>query len=385
VIDTKIYDYYDDFNYGKVNYTPIAASEINIESPNTAPTLSWPGAGYTGYETDGLDYEVGTTTTVYTYKVKYADTDGDAPASGYPKLYIYSGAVLVQTLIPEYSAGSYVTGAIYSTSTKLSAASDYTYYFEAYDDHDGSSKLATGSPTSSVDAPDVTVGNNSPTLTWEGTSGYEADGVSPDSGDTSTSFVFKVKYTDADNDAPLTDYPRVELGLDGYWYMSEEDSLDNNDGYFFTAYDANNNIASGEATSQKGGPAVSSPGSYAIYGYVLNNSSNPLSSITVGLYDNSVSPPSRFQYRSTDEYGFYEFNSIESGKNCFVVTESDVEYTWSYGQNGSNYLDSDLRVDFFGTLVGAGYTVSGYCYDESMNEMPGVYVWVILMKAVISV
>ncbi|MBU2527892.1 right-handed parallel beta-helix repeat-containing protein [bacterium] len=393
VIDSKIYDYYDDFNYGKVLYSPIAASEIDIVSPNTAPALSWLGAGYTGYETDGINYEVGTTTTVFTYKVKYTDADGDAPASGYPKAYILKGGTIVQTLTMEYVSGTYSAGAFYSTSTKLSAAgSDYTYYFEAYDDHDGSGNVAAGPPTGSVDAPDVTVGNNSPTLTWVGTAGYESDGVNPDSGDTNTFFIFKVKYTDLDNDAPFSGYPRVDLGLDGWQTMSEEDIFDTDytdgkiykwenyldttrDGYFFMAYDANSNIASGEATAQKGGPAVSSPGSYAIYGYILNHSSNPIANIEVGLYDNSVSPPSRIQYQITNSYGYYGFNSIQGGSNVSVSAE-DTNYTWSHGIDGTTGLWSDMRVDFFGTAAGADtYAISGYCYDSNSNPFGSVEVY----------
>ncbi|MFH1957290.1 MAG: LamG-like jellyroll fold domain-containing protein [bacterium] len=367
--------YFDDFS-------------ITVGTTNTAPVLDW--VGTSGYENDGLDYETGTTTTVFTYKVKYMDANGDAPAAGYPKVHIYRTAVPVQTLTLEYVSGSYSSGAFYSTSTKLSeAGSDYTYYFEAYDSN---SALAAGSPASSVDAPDVTVGNNSPMLTWVGTAGYESDGVAPDAGDTGTNFVFKVKYTDADDDAPMAGYPRVDLGLDGWHTMNEDDGADTvysdgkiykfetyldttRDGYFFTAYDANSNIAAGEATLQKGGPAVSNPGYYAIYGYVLDHSSNPILNITVGLYDNSVSPPSRIQYQISNSYGFYEFNSIEYGKNCFVNIESSNYTFLPAGPSGMDFLYNDMRVDFFGTAAGAAYySVSGRCHTADNQGLDNAFV-----------
>jgi len=393
VIDSRIFDYYDDFNYGKVLYTPIATSEINIVSPNTAPALSWLGAGYTGYESDGINYEVGTTTTVFTYKVQYTDADGDAPASGYPKAYILKGGTTVQTLTMEYVSGTYSAGAFYSTSTKLSAAgSDYTYYFEAYDDHDGSGDIAAGPPTGSVDAPDVTVGNNSPTLTWVGTAGYEADGVNPESGDTNTSFIFKVKYTDLDNDAPMSEYPRGDLGLDGYWYMSEEDYLDTNyadgkiykfetcldttrDGYFFTAYDANSNIASGEATAAKGGPAVSAPGYYSISGYVLDNSSKPIAGVKVELWADA-GHTNRIMEQVSDATGFYVFNELTL-YNYYQAAPASANYTFSPASLGADSLSGSLTgQNFFGTPVGANtYAISGYCYDSNSNPFGSVYVY----------
>jgi len=392
-IDSKIFDYYDDFNYGKVLYDPIAPSELDFTEPNAAPVLDWAAIG--GYGNDGVDPETGASTTTFGFMVKYTDADNDAPSgvflfiekSGSPYT-VYS--FLLGTGQDIYgwvnTVGDYVSGVYYVKYTTLTVGNDYTYKFSA---SDSNSATATGTPTSSVDAPDVTQGNFAPTLEWVGTAGYESDGVSPDAGDTGTNFVFKVKYTDADNDAPLSDYPRVDLGLDGWQTMTEDDGSDTiysdgkiykletyldttRDGYFFTAYDANSNIASGEATSQKGGPAVSNPGTYAIYGYVLTHSSAPLNEAAVTLFDGGSN--SGITNFNTGVTGFYEFNSITSGANRYVRAEKSG-YTFSSGPNGASFLDNNMNVNFFGTAAGEGYySVSGRCYTADNQGLDNAFV-----------
>jgi len=143
----------------------------------------------------------------------------------------------------------------------------------------------------SVTAGNVTSGvvlnvsvNNSPTLDWTGEVGYESDGVEPSSGSPSTTFVYRVKYTDADNDAPLSGYPKVHIlkssvEISGSPFtMIEVDPSDTtySDGklytysttlsagsdytYYFEAKDVNGLNATGSPTSAKSGPSVSGDG-----------------------------------------------------------------------------------------------------------------------------
>ena len=178
---------------------------------NNDPVLTW--TGETNYTSDGLHPENGDTSTVFVYRVKYIDADGDPPKSGYPKVYIKKGGynIFGSPFSMTYVSGSYNTGAIYTFSTTLSTGTDYTYYFEAQDVYGAQ---ATGAPTSSIDAPDVKI-NNPPTLSWTGETNYISDGVHPESGDRTTTFVFRVKYTDIDNDAPKSGYPKVHIKKGG--------------------------------------------------------------------------------------------------------------------------------------------------------------------------
>lgn len=54
-----------------------------------------------------------------------------------------------------------------------------------------------------------------PTLNWTGEAGFEADGVAPDSGTGGTSFEFRVKYTDGNNDPPASIALLVDRNDDG--------------------------------------------------------------------------------------------------------------------------------------------------------------------------
>jgi len=125
---------------------------------------------------------------------------------------------------------------------------------------------------------------SAPTLDWTGETGYESDGVEPSSGAPSTTFTYRVKYTDADNDAPLSGYPKVHIlkssvEISGSPFtMTEVDPLDTTytDGklytystilsagsdytYYFEAKDANNASATGAPTSPQTGPTVSGDG-----------------------------------------------------------------------------------------------------------------------------
>ncbi|MHC1733387.1 MAG: choice-of-anchor D domain-containing protein [Bacteroidales bacterium] len=53
----------------------------------------------------------------------------------------------------------------------------------------------------------------SPTLSWTGETNYTSDGLHPESGDTSTSYGYRVKYTDPDGHAP--NYVRVHIKQGG--------------------------------------------------------------------------------------------------------------------------------------------------------------------------
>ena len=55
--------------------------------------------------------------------------------------------------------------------------------------------------------------NQPPTLSWTGETNYISDGLHPESGDISTTFVYKIKYADPDGDAP--NFVRVHIKKGG--------------------------------------------------------------------------------------------------------------------------------------------------------------------------
>jgi len=57
--------------------------------------------------------------------------------------------------------------------------------------------------------------NRVPELLWPATPGYDSDGVEPDLNIMNGAFIFKVTFRDADNDSPMTGYPKVHIKKGG--------------------------------------------------------------------------------------------------------------------------------------------------------------------------
>ncbi|MCX7910951.1 MAG: hypothetical protein N2505_05165 [Endomicrobia bacterium] len=53
--------------------------------------------------------------------------------------------------------------------------------------------------------------NHAPVLSWTYEEGYENDGVEPDEGPLTTTFKFRIKYTDKDGDPPMVGYPILHV------------------------------------------------------------------------------------------------------------------------------------------------------------------------------
>ena len=353
---------------------------------NAAPILSW--TTESGYNSDGLNPESGSPSTVFYYRIKYTDADNDAPLSGYPKVHILKGGIELSNspFSMSYVTGNYGTGAIYTYSTTLSTGTDYTYYFEAYDSN---SSMATGTPTSSIDAPDVT--NNAPTLSWTGEPSYETDGLDYEIGTDTMVYTFKVKYTDADNDPPQyvrlmlkESYIPLDLALD----MSQEDTSDTDytDGaifyysislstvsdayyYYFDAQDYNGAVATGTATSQVNYPDVYRE-KITISGQITESGSGTeMSGVTVNLKQgaNIITAP------VTDSGGNYSFVVYFSQTSYRIEPEYSGYYfepsSYSFGYDA---FTGDRTYNFTGTYTGQNYyTVYGYVYDEYRNPIPG--------------
>jgi hypothetical protein len=121
--------------------------------------------------------------------------------------------------------------------------------------------------------------NNSPALDWTGETNYISDGLNPEVGNNLTDFMYRIKYTDADNDAPQSGYPRAHILKDSSeisgspFSMIEADPADitfsngkiynystilssGDYTYFFEAKDANSADATGVSLSSNIGPSV---------------------------------------------------------------------------------------------------------------------------------
>jgi len=250
---------------------------------NIAPTLSWTGEA--NYISDGLDPETGYPNTDFVYRVNYTDQDNNPPASDYPKLHIEKAGVEIGVFAMQQADPgdtNYTDDKLYTfTKSGLGLGDDYTYYFEAKDLWNSP---ATGAPTSAKDAPDIT--NRPPILSWTGEANYTSDGLDPETGYPSTDFVYRVEYTDQDNEAPAPGYPKLHIMKggteiseitmsevnpgdttysDGKRYACTKSGLEEGTDYTysFEAKDVWNISATGAPTSPHAGPDIAPVGNHA--------------------------------------------------------------------------------------------------------------------------
>lgn len=261
--------------------------------PNMPPTLVW--ADMDLYNGTGVNPGIGDLEVDFVYKVKYLDPDGNPPQSGWPRIYIdeegdgmYTGPLDIIATMTEEDANDtdFKDGKVYVFTTKLSVlGNNYTYMFRAMDIV-GAEASASGSLHGMVfDGPIVAI-NERPIMKFAGTSGFENEGVDPDSGMTGTEFLFRVIYKDVENDTPLDDkvYLLIDFDKDGDIDLSdirkemfEEDPTDTNYsngkeywvthafntagtyGYLFEAQDTALNFAGGPASAYLLGPVVEDP------------------------------------------------------------------------------------------------------------------------------
>lgn len=175
----------------------------NADATDSVPVLKW--AGQAGWETDGVKPNTGhprghADETAFRFKVKYLDpVRGDTPLKALCRVerLLNDGkwaGVAKMAMAP--GSGSFEEGKFYAASTTL-VNGTYRHRF-VFRDNDG---WAVGDPSRWQEGPDIT---GPPKLCWARKSGYESDGVSPDSGPAGSRFTFKVRYTDGAGDVPST-------------------------------------------------------------------------------------------------------------------------------------------------------------------------------------
>lgn len=184
---------------------PTHATNNTVTIANNAPTLAW--TGETGYESDGVNPGSGASGGSFTFRVSYTDTDNEVPTS--IQVWIdrnddgdYLDASEKLDLIEVDSGDTYYAdGKLYSLAVVLTNAGDgnLNYLFYAGD----GTAAASGQPTGALSV-SVTAANSAPTLAWTNETGYVGNGVDPDSDVGDATFSFRVKYADADNNAPST-------------------------------------------------------------------------------------------------------------------------------------------------------------------------------------
>jgi DNA/RNA endonuclease YhcR with UshA esterase domain len=192
-------------------------SGININAfTNNPPVLEW--TGESGYENDGVEPDGGNVSTTFEFRIKYVDQDNNPPLSGYPKVHILKeGAEITGSPFSMEEVDSndtdYTDGKLYKFSTNLSAG-NYSYYFEAKDEHNAN---ATGEPTNLKSGP-IVEGETIPPVIYELTpprfsSNYNKKPTisakyydpEPSSGIDTSNIYLKIDGIDLTSDATITE------------------------------------------------------------------------------------------------------------------------------------------------------------------------------------
>ncbi len=174
---------------------PVSGSGPNVTG-GMVPILSWTGE-LPNYGTGGVNPVIGTTGTTFTFKVVYDSQGGSPPASGYPKVKIMLGVVVIYEGLMTLVGGDGNYGTYSYQTTLATVSTDYSYSFSAFN----GTLWAIGTPTQTQDNPDVIGSNIAPVLSWTQETGYTNDGVNPDNSASGSQFSFRIKYSDANNDS----------------------------------------------------------------------------------------------------------------------------------------------------------------------------------------
>ncbi|MCX7599439.1 MAG: right-handed parallel beta-helix repeat-containing protein [Armatimonadetes bacterium] len=174
---------------------------------STPPRLAW--TGEPNFVSDGIDPDTGfAEDTVFQWRVKYTDPDGDSATGVFLHLSLDGQPVAGSPFQMKLVSGTPAQGQIFAFSTALTQASatGYQYRFTASD----GVHAASGEPTTARTGPSV---QYRPKLIFTGAVGYEQDCVEPQSGTPSTQFHFEATYLNLSGRAPS--YVRLHVARDG--------------------------------------------------------------------------------------------------------------------------------------------------------------------------
>jgi hypothetical protein len=156
-----------------------------------------------------IDLNTGTANvTLFTYKVTYTDSNNQAPKMGYPKIHILLGEKEIKSYLMspvEFMDMTYTDGKVYQYKSMLPYSGQYTFWFETFNKNNEPAK------TDVYQGPTISGVNVAPELTWTGEVGYENDGINPDGVESGKECVYKIKYTDANNDQIADGYPKIYI------------------------------------------------------------------------------------------------------------------------------------------------------------------------------
>ncbi|MDI6780669.1 MAG: Ig-like domain-containing protein [bacterium] len=190
---------------------PIISSNGPVVEPgNRAPQLKY------FYPDGGVSPNTGNPGSRFEYRVIYSDADNHLPSYNYPILHLTLNGKALNSIpmeAVETADTNVIDGKVYRTTISLASLGNYTYRFDALD---AKGMKAEGEAAILKNGPNIQRLNTSPTLEL----GFDSNkGVNPDKGKGNTVFEWRVKYTDAENDQPLSGFPKIYIYKAGKQYL----------------------------------------------------------------------------------------------------------------------------------------------------------------------
>jgi hypothetical protein len=191
--------------------------------------------------------------------------------------------------------------------------------------------------------------NSPPVLSATGEANYVGDGLDPETGLVSTNFVYRVNYTDANDDPPLGGVPQVHILKGGSpitgspFDMTAVDitDIDYTDGklythtetltvvgsdytYYFTASDINGAPATNWPSPAADAPDVTAPPTDgSISGVIKDKNGDLIDDADVTLVNSSGD---EIGTTTTDSNGNYVFNNVPPGTDEYSITVGKTGY-----------------------------------------------------------
>jgi hypothetical protein len=324
-----------------------------VTGANLAPTLSYHGTG--SFTSDCVDPDYGTTGTTFKFRVKYTDQNNHAP-QGTPTITVDSTTYLMDSII-EGNLNQAANGIVYEKSISGLAFGNHSHTFNATD--------TVGAKATALSKTNSPVVNNAPTL----------------SGGTVTSagsnFTFRVIYTDVDNNAPYSSYPKVHIAIGGKkigaYPMTQANSNSYSSGrlysyalnltiasddysYWFEAKDSYQLIASGESTVPISGPIVTG-----------SNIAPQLTSGTVTPYVGTLGTGYIFSVKYTDSNN--DEPAVDYPKVVVKRSNGDIIGTYSATSSGTQ-TPAEGRTYCFDPIDFTGIVRDDYSHYFIVQDVP---------------
>ncbi|MDI6781509.1 MAG: Ig-like domain-containing protein [bacterium] len=273
------------------------------DGPNIYPNMSvsafldW--IGEAGYENDGVEPDIASYGSTFTYRIKYVNVEGTPPDTGYPTIF---GNQMT------WVSGTSATGAIYQYQ-KSHLSPDGTITIPIM--------LTCGSTSLYSNDVNVYAANIPPLLTWTGETGYKDDGVQPNIGTAGTRFTFRIRYTDPEGDIPFgislmmngTSVNMSSVG-DGIYKCNGTFSIGKHE-YWFYALDSMHADAAGSET--------------------IVNCSDISLPVDLASFTVSIGSLTSVAITGTEAVGIDEtatFTAHARNEKNEEIADSDVDYCW---------------------------------------------------------